>query len=78
MRTFMVFKNGIVPTEDEFINFAANYLGITQWSCNFSPVVEYEDKKPNTAPMLETTMYTEQRLDGYSMDWEFIQVKDEN
>ena len=68
MTTFAVLKNGQIPTEDEFINFSQDYLGIVIWSTMFSPIVE-DEKVAN----IETTLFTEQQLDSFSMDWEFIE-----
>ena len=74
MKQFVIFKNGYKPTEDEFIQFAQDYLGIVQWSCNFAPLLEFENNKENKVYGLETSLFTEQKLDGYSMDWEFIEA----
>ena len=73
MKQFVIFKNGHKPTEDEFIQFASHYLGIVQWSCNFAPLVEFEDNKENKVYGLETSLFSESKLDSYSMDWEFIE-----
>ncbi len=74
-REFRVFKNGREPKESEFISFASDFLGIVQWSTNFSPKIDYYDYQENYVYGLETTLYSERELDSFSMDWEFIQIK---
>lgn len=75
MKQFAVFKNGCKPSDDEFKDFMEDYLGITQSSPNFQPLLEFEEGKENMMYRLETNLFTESQLDSYSMDWEFIEIK---
>jgi hypothetical protein len=71
-RTFAVIYKGRNTTDDQMHSFMQSYLGITQFSCNFSYQIVH--KKGEALCLVETTLYTEAELDAHSMDYEFIQL----
>ena len=77
MTTFAVFKNGQIPTLKEFEKFSTEVIGNEVWTKEFFPHIDDDNfgiGEPRfIVANIETTLFTEQQLDSFSMDWEFIE-----
>lgn len=72
MKKFKVFKNGRLMTEQEIIDFCLAYSIDIDYK--FRIILDYKNNSDNLVIEVRTVSYTEQDLDGLSIDHEFIEV----
>lgn len=79
MKTFAVYKNGKIPTRQEWRLFTKNKFDVETDADNFFGTWKYKNFDPSPVIddsdqllTLTTDLYTESELDSLSIDWEFI------
>lgn len=82
MKQFAVYKNGRIPIRQEAIEFCGTFLGITSHGGNFRFEFDYANEigtdDTDRVIRLHTDLFSEAEIDSYSMDWEFIDVTEDD